>query len=669
MAAMSAARERVGRPVLLVLILLALLPLVFDGVTFQSVMTEAMIYGVGAVGLDVLTGYSGQYSFGQFVYFAIGAYVMAVLQVHAHWGWLIAILGGVVAAGLIGALVASALVRLRFFGLATGTFFFAAAMVDILDGNRLLRWTGGSGGIQVLPASIGGTSLTTGNALYYTALIALVISALLAVRYIKTRSGIALRVIKENETVAAVMGIRVIREKIRVQVLAACLAGLGGCILALDLGYLSPDSFDVSQSIELFAIVAVGGVGSLAGPILGAIFFFQATNALSNASASASNLFFAIALLIVVILFRGGIYELIERLVRLIRRVTRGAADESAGNSGRASRVERLPALVRRLIGASAPLPPRSETASMSFAPVIGDGETGAGSTLLDLTDVSVRFGGVHALSGVKLEVLTGEVHAIIGPNGAGKTTLLNCISGLQVLSEGSVAIGGRSLNGVRVSSRRQAGIARTFQHPSLVSDLDVLMNVVVGAFESHDGSIWTELLGTPAKRRRMRTARTRAIQALDAVDFPRERWHVKAGDLTMGEQKHVDIARAMAAGPKILLLDEPTAGLGPEEIAAVAAAIDTVHRAGVTILVIAHHVGFVRQIADRCTVLDFGKVIAAGTPEEVLADTRVAEVFLGTTSAAEDATLLEGGNQAPVVHASAAEPSEPESRQSGGEQ
>ncbi|WP_412517235.1 ATP-binding cassette domain-containing protein [Actinomadura madurae] len=614
---LARARENVGWPLLAILVLLALTPLAVTEVSTRSVLVVAMIYATGAVGLDVLTGYSGQFSFGQFVYFAVGAYVMSSLREHGGLPWAAALVIAVAAAGLLAALVASALVRLKFFGSAVGTFFLGAVTLDLLSGKRLADWTGGSNGIVAPPVSIGGLDLSSGTGLYFGALTALVLAALVCLRYTRTRAGVAARVIKQNEVVAAVMGIRVVREKVRAHVLAGSVAGLGGCMLSINLGYLSPETFGVTQSIMLFAIVVVGGLGSIGGPILGSVFFFVSTYALSTRYEGVSELFFAVILLAIVVFFHGGFYDLGERLARLLRSRSGGVLSRP-GRGGSGGSGPAAPVIEPKLPVSTGPR-------------AAGTVRGGSDDVLLRIEHLTVRFGGVKALDSVSLDVRRGEVHAIIGPNGAGKTTLLNAISGIQALSSGTVALNGRDLGGLSVSSRRKLGISRTFQHPSLVGDLDVLRNVTIGSFESHDGTIWTELAGTVRQRRRRRRAHARAVAALETLEFPRERWPALAGDITMGEQKHVDIARAMGAEPTLLLLDEPTAGLGTEEMASVAKAIEAVRDAGVSILVIAHHVGFVRQVADRCTVLDFGKVLLCETPDQVLQDPQVREVFMGT--------------------------------------
>jgi branched-chain amino acid transport system permease protein len=618
---LTRARDDVGRPALLLLLLLALAPLVVTDVSEQGILVVAMIYAAGAVGLDVLTGYSGQFSFGQFVYFAIGAYVMAAVRIHAHWPWVPAIVAGVVAAALVAAVIGSLFVRLRFFGSAVGTFFLGAVAVDLISGSRLSHWTGGSNGLAVLPVAIGGNSLSEGAWLYYTVWIALAISVALCLRYTKVRAGMAARVVKENEVVAAVLGVRVFREKVRAQALAGAVAGLGGCMLALDVGYLSPDTFGISQSIELFAIVAVGGTGSIVGPILGAVFFFSMVNGFASTSASASQLLFSLVVLAVVVLFNRGLYDLVEQGVRKLLALRRKAAAPAEPPAARTTGSVQAAAPVAEHPVAEHPVaaaPVRSRQAAVP-----------AGPPLIVLENIGVDFGGVRALGGVDLSVARGEVHAIIGPNGAGKTTLLNCISGIQPAT-GRVLLDGDDVSALPVSVRRARGISRTFQHPSLVADLTARQNVEVGAYATHDGSVLLEMAGLPATRHRDRVARERAVAALELLDFPKSRWGVHAGELTMGEQKHIDIARALANEPKLLLLDEPTAGLGEEEIGAVAGAIEGVRRAGVTVLVIAHHVGFVRRIADRCTVLDFGQVLTSGTAGDVLSDDQVVDVFVG---------------------------------------
>lgn len=625
------ARAHVLRPTLIVLFLLLIIGIINPGVRWQADLVLAMIFGIGAVGLDVLAGFSGQYVFGQIIYFAIGAYMMAGLQTSAHFGWLLAVVAAVACAGLVAFVLGSALVRLRAFGAAITTFFSAAVVLNLLEGSRLQSFTGGDTGLAVPPVTIFGLDPTTGKSQYFICLGVLAFAALLCIRYISVRAGLSARVIKQSPVVAAVLGIRVNREKIRIHVLAGMLAALGGCLYAWSLGYLSPESFDTSLSIDIFAMAAVGGLGSISGPILGAVFFYIVTDILSTTASSWSAVIFSVVLLAVVIFFRSGLLGLVELVFGPI---TRRLPWLNTPLGERLFRRRTMPAVAVDGQGSTAPT--EADFEALARGDFSANGSTAGADTreeLLTLSGVTLAFGGMRALNGVSMAVRAGAVHAIIGPNGAGKTSLLNCISGLQALTDGSVSLRGRDMAGISVSSRRGLGISRTFQHPSLVADLDVMKNVELGAYETHDGGVLQEILGLPSRRRRTATAKRRAEDALNLIGFPEQRRGILAEDLTMGEQKQVDIARAISSRPALLLLDEPTAGLGPEEIQAVARAVKGVQATGITVLVIAHHVGFVREVAEQCTVLDFGQVVTEGEPADVLQDQRVVEVFVGSGS------------------------------------
>jgi len=236
----------------------------------------------------------------------------------------------------------------------------------------------------------------------------------------------------------------------------------------------------------------------------------------------------------------------------------------------------------------------------------------------------------VTALDGVDLQVNRGEIYAIIGPNGAGKTTLLNCISGIQEY-EGRVTLEGLSLQRMTPSQVKRAGVSRTFQHPSLVGDLTAEENVAAGTYGLHPTTPYRDVLPLPSTVRRDRDARRHAIEALDLVRFPSERRDVLASDLSLAEQKVVDIARSIVGSSRLLLLDEPTAGLGEDDIGGIVDVLRVINgKTGLTIVVIAHHVGFLRALAGPSTVLDFGRVLASGPIDEVTRRADVIKVFLG---------------------------------------
>jgi branched-chain amino acid transport system permease protein len=250
----------------------------------------------------------------------------------------------------------------------------------------------------------------------------------------------------------------------------------------------------------------------------------------------------------------------------------------------------------------------------------------------------SVAFGGVAALSEVSFSVRRGEIHAIVGPNGAGKTTLLNAVCGIQPLKSGRIVVKGKTVSQMTAPQIRNLGIARTFQHPALVPDLTVLENVKLGLFASYRWSVLRDFGGHLATRGVEEPVTAAALAALKRVGFPEARVPILAAGLTLAEQKFVDIARAIAAGADLILLDEPTAGLAEQDIHDVARLLIELRTEGaLTIIVIAHHVEFVMNVADVVTVLDFGRVIAEGRPVDMVNDPLVIEAFLGNPAAVNE--------------------------------
>jgi branched-chain amino acid transport system permease protein len=579
--------------VMAIMALLAALPLLGLGPRLEEVLTVAMIYAIAAVALDLFAGYSGQFSFGQFAFVGLGAYVATVLRSQADLPFIVALLGAMAVCALVAAAVGLAMVRLPHLGSALTTFFLAFVMVNAFGSHALSKWTGGANGLYVPAVKILGQPLEIGRPLYYAAWVVLLATALLASRYANSRAGRALQLIKQSELVAGIVGISIYRAKLTAFVFAAIAAGTAGVLLSLEVGYLAPDSFPPTESITLFAMVAVGGFGTLAGPILGALFFTLLPELFLEAGATRAILF-SLAFLVSLIFVPGGLYSLLDRAL--------GARRVAASSD-----YERIPA-------PSALVP----------SPAIG-------GVLVEADRVSVRFGDTLVLQEASLQVQAGTIHAVIGPNGAGKTTLLNCISGIQPMTQGRILLGKVDISRDLPERRCRRGLARTFQHPALVQDLTVLDNVRLGLYGRERGLLLEDLFWSPRAARRDALSTRQAHASLDRIGFPPARRFVLAADLTLAEQKLVDIARALAGEPRVVLLDEPTAGLSEHEIGTMAQAIRQTRHADLAIVVIAHHVGFVSAIADRVTVLHLGQILAEGTPAEISAAAAVREVFLGT--------------------------------------
>lgn len=629
MAALSSRARSGTLPVaLVVMLILFFVPFMPVQSRIQYAIVLAIVYAIAGVALDLFIGYAGQLSFGNFGFVAVGAYGSAIISTELGWSVWATLPLSMLVAGLFGLIMGFPMVRLGILGAALVTFFFAFIIVVLISGNTLASWTQGANGLAVPQLEAGGLVFGKGTPLYYLAWVALLVIVLVSARYANSRAGRALRVVKRGELVAASLGINVKSAKLTAFVYSAACAGLAGFVFAQAIGYLAPETFPGFESVYLVTMLVVGGLGSIAGPILGAVLFFLASEGVRAAGAGREFLF-AVLLIAVLIFLPAGLYGGMEILLERVGRWIPGKVG-----------LLRLPRWWR---------PPRAATwrvaqnnmKAEAGTPTVdcqpdarlaegGEVLNGLGRDFLVLDQVRVTFGGIAALKDVSLAVHRGEIYAIMGANGAGKTTLLNCISGIQSYS-GNVQLGGESLHGLRPAQVRRVGVSRTFQHPSLVGDLTVMENVEMGAYGSAPASPVRDILPTPSGRHRDTAAREAAASALDLVDFPAARRRVLASELTLAEQKIVDIARSLCGTPRLLLLDEPTAGLSASDMDTVATVLRAINeRSGLTIVVIAHHVGFLRSVAPRAAVLDFGRVLAAGTTDDVTSRTDVSEVFLG---------------------------------------
>jgi branched-chain amino acid transport system permease protein len=569
----------------LALAALVVLPLFEQGTYYRFLGIIVFIYGIVAVGLNILAGYAGQFSLGHAALMAMGAYTTAILTkalaplpFFAATGlhiWLGVVAGTIVAAAS-GALLAFPALRVRGPYLAMVTIAFGWVVFKILQ--EWVAVTGGDLGLASIPkAQIGPYQLET-HGFYFVVLVLFAAALVLQHRLVTSELGLRIRAMKHSEMAVASVGIDVYRLKVLVFVISAAFAGFGGTLFAHQQNYISPDNFQFFSSVFFLLAVLFGGGGTLMGPVIGAAVLTLLPEMLHDFD-KFRLIVYGVFILVTLYFLPNGVMGLLER---------RGGRHAS-------------------------PAPPMS---SMPH-----DIATTAGAALA-LTNVSKRFGGVQALRQVSLRVEPGTIHALIGPNGAGKTTLVNLVSGLYRPDAGEIAIDGRAAVIASLDDAARRGIVRTFQTVKLFGDMTVLEHVMVG-FARH------------AHRHEEAVLHQESARALIAFVGLARYETMPASALAYGHRRLLEIARALAVQPKILLLDEPAAGLVAEEVAALANLILRLKRSGMTVLLIEHHIDLVVKISDRVTVLDYGAVLADGPPAAVQRDERVIAAYLGPSHAA----------------------------------
>lgn len=494
--------------------------------------------------------------------------------------------------------------HLRGVFLAIATLGFAEAVrVVILN----MEWTGGALGTSV-------PKILT-PALAWAALGAI---AYWFWRQAPSRYGRALEAIREDELAARAMGINVGRYRLSAFLTSGAIAGLYGVLWAYFVRLIAPDDFGFMAAIDGLVTAVVGGSTLFIGPLLGSGFQTMIPEIQRSVGIEAGWIrpFMASALLLVVILFLpGGLASLIPGRRRVALTERSSGEDPLRGQTGQ---------------GFASPRrhPKR-------------------GTVVVDLQGITKDYGGVHAVSGVTLQMHSGEVVGLIGPNGAGKTTLVNVLSGLVPPSSGKATVLGVAVEQAQVHRVAAAGLSRTFQHSKLFNRLSALDNVVVGAHLVSRPTFLRRLFWLPSARRDEDWTLRHAYSCLDRVGLG-DKAAVKASALSYGDQRRLEIARALASDPSLLILDEPAAGMNHVEAAGLSSLIRSLADDGLTILLIEHNVGMVLETCDRIQVLNFGKLLASGTPDEISADPAVVDAYLGSSAAGEDGGPVIAGEAAP---------------------
>ncbi len=579
----------------LLLALIALPYLVSSG--FMSSLVIMLILFIAVLGLDVLMGYCGQVNLGQAGFMALGGYTAAILATDYGLSPLLGTLAGI-ALSLICALLLSAVtMRLRGAYLALATLAFGLLVDSLTVG--LTDVTGGPSGLVGIPAfALGSLVFATPRAMYYLTLAVIVVLIAALAGAMRSDFGRALQAIRPDQTAAEALGINVPRHKMAAFSISAVLASLSGSLLAFDFHFLSPEMVATPRSFEMIAMLIVGGEGTLVGGLAGAALITLIPIAFQPIAAYKTLVEGAVLVLAFQYLpdgIVGGIWRLVARLPR----------------TGRP--------------GALAP-----QTATTAQAPLQPQAQLDAKQALaLEAAGLAKRFGGLQAVADVSFAVPDGSITALIGPNGAGKTTVFNLITNLFPADRGEVRLYGRSLRGLTPGDIAALGVLRTFQTARVLPGMTTLENLLAGAHRQVRRGAAQHMLWLPAALREERLLRRHGEALLGLVGLGRFT-DIAATTLPMGAQKLVEVCRALMARPRLLLLDEPAAGLNDAETAELAALLLAVRDFGLTILLVEHNMSLVMDVADQVIVLDVGQLLAQGTPRQIQGDRRVIEAYLG---------------------------------------
>ena len=624
---------------LIALALLATIPLTVSNSYVLGLLTLLTIYGILLIGLDVTVGYLGQVNLAHAAFLGLGAYAAGLSVSLLGFSMLGALFLSMTIGLVLGGLLAFPALRLEGPQFALATLSFSALSTTVL--NEWEGLTSGAQGLSIIRPTLFGYSFNA-QGFYWLCLILLVLVWIAMRNLLSSQWGRAFEALRDSPIATDAMGVGTYRHKVAGFAFGSSLGGLAGGLYAFNFQYLQPQSFTYDLMVILLLGVVLGGRKSLWGAFFGASLIVLLPNLLSNRLLF--EILAALGLLLALVAGTRGLmkkttppFQAIAPIIAMGMLVVGGYMVENTENWRKAifalmlfSVVVGLPdglmGFAARYLTRLFRIDPPALPAASALDDVL-PAQQPDGKPLLELQNLKRYFGGVKAVDGISMTVRTGQIHGLIGPNGSGKSTAVNVISGLYAPTSGEILLQGKALPKGSLFKVALAGVSRTFQNLQLFGELSALDNVMLALKGVYRSPLPLVLLGFA--RGEEKRAQADALALLELVGL-KQQARVHARDLTYGSQRFLEIARALACKPKLLILDEPAAGLAHPDVNNLVEIIKRVHQRGITIILIEHHMDVVSALCDVVTVLDGGQVIAEGTTVEVKRNPLVIKAYLG---------------------------------------